>query len=159
MSAPPVPAAAPVPAPLPVAVPQFETGVGIHVGPGDGSIATYMRLFSEMKVSGYRMDYRWRWVEQQKGVYQIDPVLKNLLVQAPAQGFDPVVVLGMGNAFYDGGGMPISDAAQDAFARYAAYLATQLKGSVTRYEVWNEWNAGAGSLTRTKVILWSTQGS
>ena len=41
---------------------------------------------------------------------------------------------------YDGGDTPVSDTAVDAFADFCAYVASELKGVVDHYEIWNEWN-------------------
>ena len=55
----------------------------------------------------------------------------------------PLVVLDYGNAaLYPGTGK--SQAFIDGFTRYAKWLATELKGSVRHFEVWNEWNGGIG---------------
>jgi len=92
------------------------------------------------------MQYGWAQVERQKGQYQIDPASDRVIREASAQGLQPLLVLGQGNAFYDRGGMPLSDAAQAAFAQYAAFLAVRYKGVVKQYEVWSEWNVGMGSV-------------
>jgi hypothetical protein len=55
------------------------------------------------------------------------------------------MVLAYGNRHYDGGGLVVSPAAIDAYAKYAGFVARELKGQVRQFEVWNEWNSGFGS--------------
>ena len=64
---------------------------------------------------------------------------------AAARGQSPLVVLAYGNRHYDGGGLVVSRAAIDAYANYAGFVASELKGQVRQFEIWNEWNSGFGS--------------
>src|SRR4051794_30306926 len=124
----------------------FDAGATVRVIPGTPDGTQLMSQFKTLALRTYRMEYRWDWVEHQKGEYRIDPAVDAFVRQSSAEGLQPLIVLGMGNSFYDSGGLPTSEAAQQAFADYAAYLAARYRGVVKHYEVWNEWNAGAGSV-------------
>jgi hypothetical protein len=79
-----------------------------------------------------------------KGQYAITTALDAFLLQARSLGKEPLFILCCANSLYDGGGFPVTAAAQDAFAQYAAFIARHYKGAVMRYEVWNEWDIGLG---------------
>jgi hypothetical protein len=162
-SAPPVAPTPPVTAPPAVPPPDtqpvgergFSSGVVIHIGPGFccGGAEWYSDRFTETKVNSFRMDFGWRWIEKLKGLFVIPPRLQYLdafVLDAKAKGISPLLILDYGNPLYDGGGLPISDEAQTAFANYAAFVARHYKGAVTRYEVWNEWNIGLGTASRER---------
>jgi hypothetical protein len=145
----PAPRAAPVPKPIPALQPVFLDGVGIHLGPGFNFAQWYWPHFAEANVKTFRMDFHWAWIEKQKGQYVIDGSLTgidNFLLTAHDKGIAPLIILDYGNPLYDGGGFPMSEAGQIAFANYAAFLASRYKGAVKYYEVWNEWSGGG---TRT----------
>lgn len=160
----PVPVPAPVPVPVPVSTPtvtgaDFIAGVGIHAGPQTGDVGKFMGLFNGLAVGAFRMNYRWTWVERQKGQLQFDPTLDGFLRSASTQGHRPLIVLGVGNPLYDGGGFPTTPAGQDAFVHYAVAVAQHFKGVVHHYEIWNEWNAGMGSVPRVNTgsaLLYAT---
>jgi hypothetical protein len=101
------------------------------------------------------MNMTWSWIEQQKGIFAVNTttdwtsgtlLYPDSMVQvAHTVGQSPLIVLGFGNKFYDGGGFPVSDVAQAAFVNYVAFIANRYKGAVKYYELWNEWNVGGGT--------------
>jgi putative colanic acid biosynthesis UDP-glucose lipid carrier transferase len=56
-----------------------------------------------------------------------------------------------GNPLYEKGGLVTTPQARKGFADYVYWLATQLKGQVRYYEIWNEWNIGTGSTAHPRV--------
>ncbi|MEO8628724.1 MAG: hypothetical protein ABI612_11570 [Betaproteobacteria bacterium] len=128
---------------------NFHIGVNVHNGlwgpiKQDQAFASYASL----GMTSLRQPIMWSWVEKQKGQFIYGPELTNMdkyIRGAKANGIETLLLLCYGNGFYDGGGMPLSVEAQDAFARYAGFVATHFKGVVKRYEVWNEWSNGMGS--------------
>jgi hypothetical protein len=116
------------------------------MAPGTDLGAIYARL-KQTGLNAARYMLLWQTVEKTKGDLAFDggsTAVTSFLMQAHSNGIDPVVVLAYGNRNYDAGEFPTSAEAQDAFVRYAKYVATYFKGTVKRYEVWNEPNIGAG---------------
>ena len=126
----------------------------MHAGPNFNLDKLYWPRFAQLNISTFRVELQWSWIEQQKGQLAINtepfPARDTLLYEdemlrdANTVGVSPLIVLGYGNKFYDGGGFPLSDVAQAAFVRYATFVATRYKGAVKYYELWNEWNIGGG---------------
>ncbi|MGH8602174.1 MAG: cellulase family glycosylhydrolase [Gammaproteobacteria bacterium] len=107
------------------------------------------RAVDAMKDAGFnsmRLEFAWSLVEKKKGVFAWPPALampRKAVSLQQASGMKPLVALDYGNpALYPGTGK--SQAFIDGFTRYAKWLATELKGSVRHFEVWNEWNGGIG---------------
>ena len=108
----------------------------------------------QLGVKSYRLDFKWTWVETEKGVFEFDgrgPIdFDNFITRTHNAGIEPLFILDYGNPLYDGGGFPVSAEGQAAFVRFATFVAQQFKGRVKRYEVWNEWNAGLGIIPRVR---------
>jgi hypothetical protein len=132
----------------------FKVGVNIHIGPDFNRDDLYWPRFDDLLVGSFRANYNWSWIEQQAGYFAVNMTpsrgtgslywVDSMLHVGNTVGYWPLVILGFGNKFYDGGGFPVSDAAQAAFVRYATFVANRFKGDVKTYEVWNEWNIGGG---------------
>ena len=144
----PAPAPAPAATPIPTAQPTFLTGAAVHIGPGYSSADFLWPGFAAANINAVRFDIMWQWVEKQKGQYVLDRAIDNFVFTAKNKGIAPLVILDYGNPLYDGGGFPVSDEAQTAFANYAAFIASRYKGTVKYYEVWNEWS-GNGSYSQS----------
>jgi hypothetical protein len=69
--------------------------------------------------------------------------------QARKHGVRTLLLLGYGNKLY-GAGQPVTNEARAGFARYAAWVAQLLQGDVDEFEIWNEWDLGAGTEPRVK---------
>jgi len=80
-----------------------------------------------------------------------------LLQSAAARGVKPIVPLAYGNQFYDKGDLIKSQEGYEAYIRYATSVINTLKGSVTLFEIWNEWNLNTGS--KIKPRIWGDAGS
>jgi hypothetical protein len=130
--------------------PNFMVGVVENVpaqGPGKGNAERLADTHKQLAVNSVRLVILWQAVERQKGQLAIDRALSaldNYLLIARGKGIEPLLVLAYGNPFYDAGGFPRSAEAQDAFVRYAAFLANRYKGAVKHYELWNEYDIGLG---------------
>ncbi|TYX10770.1 cellulase family glycosylhydrolase, partial [Klebsiella pneumoniae] len=53
-------------------------------------------------------------------------------------------ILDYGNKNYNNGGYPANEQDIAAFAKYAKWVASNYKGQVKYYEIWNEWTVGTG---------------
>ena len=126
----------------------FTMGVGTHIGTGIGDSTRLLPMVQTANFNAVRDDALWSVVEQRSGSYAIwnEPSVRllNALPDARTRGIQPLLILGSGNRLY-GGGLPITEAAQNAFVKYAVYVASRLKGQVYRYEIFNEWNAFGGN--------------
>jgi len=135
---------------------NFMIGVVENVPPrgaGTGNSEKLLDLHKYLGVNSVRVHISWQEVEQQKGQLALDrsfAAFENFLLQAKSKGIEPLFVLAYGNTFYDGGGFPVSEEAQNAFVRYVSFIADRFKGAVKYYEVWNEWNISVGVPGRPK---------
>lgn len=120
-------------------------GVQTHFAQNKGVPEADLSLMGGTNIASIRDDVYWSQVETDKGVYTIPDHVPHALDLAISKGLKPLIVLCYGNQFYDGGGMPVSEEAQAAFVRYVEFVANYFKGKVQCYEVWNEWNIGAGN--------------
>ncbi|MEY4582459.1 MAG: hypothetical protein RL701_7162 [Pseudomonadota bacterium] len=130
----------------------FDVGIGTHFGQGKTSENEFVSWASATKVGSMRDEIYWDHVERTRGVYKLEgDALRtaNVVRAAKTRGIKPLLVLDYGNPVY-GDGFPNSPAARAAFASYAAFIATTLADSVEDFEVWNEWNLGAGSSPAVK---------
>lgn len=93
-------------------------------------------LMKQMGVSVVRNDIYWSATERQKGVYKMPAVTREWIQKAADADIKVITVLVYGNKLYDN---PLDP---DAFAKYAAFVARELKGKgvVAAYEIWNEPN-------------------
>lgn len=132
-------------APKIVSLPPVIYGAQTHFAQRKGIPAISLSLIREAQIASIRDEVYWSQVETQKGVFTIPDHVVHAMDLAIRSGLKPLIILDYGNKLYDNGGMPISDTAQAAFVRYAEFVAGYFKGRVHHYEVWNEWNIGAGN--------------
>jgi hypothetical protein len=136
----------------PTRVHALDVGVGTHFGQGRTDQREFEAWAGAMKIDSLRDEIFWDKVERAPGVFRIEGnALRtvNVFRAAHARGMRPLLILDYGNDLY-GGGLPTSQVARDAFARYSAFVAETLADSVSDFEVWNEWNMGAGSQPKVK---------
>jgi hypothetical protein len=122
-----------------------QFGIGIHAGQNQSQIENALSAgpFS------YRTDAEWRWIETTQGALSypsslaswLDPITQTI----GSLGAQPLIVLDYGNQFYDGGGNPTDAAGIAAFAKYAGFMAGHYKGTISQFEVWNEWNTNSSA--------------
>jgi hypothetical protein len=98
-------------------------------------------------VTSIREDATWARVELSQGTYAIPPHWDDVVSEANRRGIDVLLVLVYGNKFYDNGDKPKSPGAIEAYAKYAAFVASHFRGKVKFYEVWNEWDGRVGNTT------------
>jgi polysaccharide biosynthesis protein PslG len=131
----PAPGAAWCPAPTSSATALPETvGYDIHfTDPQPGEL----ELIGDSGVRWVRMDAIWQGGERTTGVYDFSPY-DRLLSALDQHQLKAVLVLDYGNPLYDKGAAPTSDAAVQAFARWAAAAVSRFKGRGVIWELWNE---------------------
>lgn len=124
--------------------PNFNVGATTHFAQNGLVTETNLSLAQQGGISSIRDEILWSSVERTKGVFVVPQKLEEAINVALTKGIEPLLILDYGNKFYDDRGMPESEEAQQAFVRYAVFLASYFKGKVRHYEVWNEWNIGGG---------------
>lgn len=125
----------------------FLLGAGTHFGQGRGDPDRLTAALADNGLQSFRDEIFWHDVERQRGDYRLptpDAPIMRALRRAGEREIAPLLILCYGNGLY-GEAYPVSEGAQEAFARYAEFLARSLRGSVRHFEVWNEWNGGLGS--------------
>lgn len=130
----------------------MEVGACIHLALGRSSANTVLRHVDALGFTSFRDDVYWNNLELSQGKFQMSPKYEQLglaIEGMEKRGKSPLLILSFGNKLYDNGGQPTSPEGIKAFARYADFVVRNYGSSVSRYEVWNEWNSGFGS--RPKV--------
>jgi len=131
----------------------FIIGVQTHFPQGKNLPAEKtIRMIKAAGVASLRDEIYWFTVEQKRGIYAIPNEVRAAVQLAINNGIKPLIILDYGNKLYqDGGpygglhgGLPTTEGAQEAFVNYAKFIANSFKGQVVLYEIWNEWNIGAG---------------
>jgi polysaccharide biosynthesis protein PslG len=126
----------------------FEFGVCTHLALKRGNAEQVLSLMSAGGFNSFRDDAFWGAIESEPGTHRFPEKygeLRKAMAGAAARGQKPMVVLAYGNRHYDAGGLVVSRSATDAYAKYAGFVARELKGQVRQFEIWNEWNSGFGS--------------
>lgn len=90
-----------------------------------------------------RLDAPWSDFEKQRGIYAAPAWVERTVTEARARNIEPVLILAYGNALYTSD-KPLTQAHREAFARYAAWVATHYRGKVRYYDLWNEWDTHTG---------------
>jgi hypothetical protein len=131
----------------------MERGAVIHYARKDADVTAIDRMIATARLTSWRASLVWASVERRKGVYAPTPEYTRVMDQARmahAHGLHPLLLLGYGNPLYERGGLVTTGEARNGFARYAGWVAAQMKGAVSYYEIWNEWNIGFGSTDRPR---------
>lgn len=125
---------------------EFIWGVGAHVGHRAYSARQAASALDNLGFNSFRDDVSWGMLERRRGLYDFStPAAKELgdLLSLPQFHRRSILILGYGNDLY-GGGQPTGLAYRAAYANYAASVAGEFGGRVYGFEIWNEWNIGAG---------------
>jgi polysaccharide biosynthesis protein PslG len=134
---------------------DMEVGAAIHFAYKNADIPMITQMAESAKLTSWRSSLVWAAIERKKGVYALPPPFARVVEQAreaKARGQHPLLLLGYGNPLYEEGGLVTTEEARRGFANYARWVATQMKGVVRHYEIWNEWNIGFGSTSRPRRI-------
>lgn len=125
----------------------FDLGVGTHFGQNRGDETRLLRWLEASGFTSFRDEIYWSQVEAKPGQFALSAAAERsfrAFEKAGHAGLSPLVVLGYGNRHYDGASQPASNEAIEAFAAYAEWVVSSLRDRVYLFEVWNEWNIGAG---------------
>jgi polysaccharide biosynthesis protein PslG len=123
----------PVPA-VPGAAFPDTLGYVIHfTAPQTGEV----KLIRDSGVRWVRNDLLWKYTETKPGVYDFS-AYDGLLSALDQYQLKAMLILDYGNPLFDSGAPPTSDAAVQAFARWAAGAVSHFKGRGVIWEMWNE---------------------
>ncbi|MGI9064974.1 MAG: cellulase family glycosylhydrolase [Pyrinomonadaceae bacterium] len=119
-------------------VPVIPDGFGVNIHFTDPQPGE-MKMLAESGVRWVRMDFKWDLTESAKGTYDFAPYDRLMSALAPF-GLRALFILDYGNPLYDDGGPPRTEAARQAFARWAVAAARHFAGRGVIWETWNEPN-------------------
>lgn len=119
-------------------------GLSTHIDRTGTDYHRALTLVQEAGADSVRVDATWSRVEKERGVLSIPDRWRNILDIADARHIKVLLILDYGNQWYERSAKPSTPAARKAFVRYAAFVASQLRGKVYGYEIWNEWDDTAG---------------
>lgn len=129
-------------------------GINTHWGHSN-FVSPYIEFANDVNAEWVRDGLGWAGVEKTKGVYAPPhPEHGNMPYEAEKNGLGMVYVLGFGNCLYDGCSssqnhkvIPYQGDYLEAWKNYVKYTATEYKGLVDVYEVWNEPDIGVFNST------------
>jgi hypothetical protein len=116
-----------------------DSPFGIDLGPLSTEVLSTLPALKQLGAGWVRFPVLWSAVEVAKGKYDftgLDPSLAAL----KKHGLRPLVVLQGSNGLYDEGNAPVSKAAVDAFAKFAAAFANRYKAQCSHYDIWERPN-------------------
>jgi hypothetical protein len=125
-------------------------GVCSHFGQNAYPLET-MDLMLRYGIDQYRDEISWRSFEAERGRYVMPKFATAYLQRSADLRMRPLIIFDYSNPHYDGDGFPNSAEAVAGFANYAVQLVRQTQGTVTTFEVWNEWVGGCGMNGRPGV--------
>lgn len=139
----------------PVSVPAGGSPFGVSAHYSFSGVSTdSIPLLAKAGLTNERDEMVWATVEPTKGSYTFPYTYAEPLVR---NGVSPLIILDYGNPNYDGGQAPSSPEAITAFAQYADALVGHNAGTVSNYEIWNEWNIGFGGTGKTPQSYFALQ--
>jgi len=122
-------------------------GVGVHLPSGQTNATELRSLVQRLGISSFRDDVQWSQLEKEPGVFRFQNAnaqIDDLIAGRSGTRLPGMVVLLSDNALHFRG-MPRTDEDREAFAKYVKVVFERFGDQVSGYEVWNEWNLGAGA--------------
>lgn len=126
---------------------EFIVGAGIHVGQNKYNAQSAISLLSIGQFNGFRDDFSWGRLEPEFDKLNLGThfVELNKVIRWAGTKSNALLILGYGNRAYDGGRQPFSESGRKAYARYVEFVAKLYSNNIYGFEIWNEWNIGAGN--------------
>lgn len=114
-------------------------GMNTTLPANTNNATTFINLIADTGASVYRVTLPWESIEREQNILTIPTLAMETINYARSKGIKVLIILAYGNKLY-GESNPNDSTWLAAYARYCETVATQLKGKVDYYEVWNEWN-------------------
>ena len=92
----------------------------------------FLDILAAAGIGVVREEFGWSGIEQAKGQYAVSPQIEKFVDGLKERGIRLNLLLTYGNPLYEN---PLDP---DAYARWAAWMATHFAGRVTDFEIWNE---------------------
>ncbi|WP_172199977.1 cellulase family glycosylhydrolase [Niveibacterium sp. COAC-50] len=127
---------------------DFVVGVNVATGQNKVRFEEARALLSMASFTSVRVEFYWHRLQLPGKSLSFPDSLNDskwTVEWMRKAGGRPLVVLDYGNDNF-GGGLPLTPAARAGFSEYAKFLVRILGDAVSYYEIWNEWNIGAGAL-------------
>jgi beta-glucosidase/6-phospho-beta-glucosidase/beta-galactosidase len=121
--------------------PPFLVGACTHFAQAKGDPPRNLQMMVDAGVRSLRDEVYWSGIERERGKLEMPEAWDRYVQLAFDKGIRTLMLLGYGNALYDGGGKPVSDEARAAFVRYSQFVVDRFKGRIPYYEVWNRFAA------------------
>ncbi len=118
--------------------PVVSEGFGVNIHFTD-ALPGELKLLSDGGFSWVRMDFKWDATERERGLYDFSAYDRLLATLEPHR-IRTLFILDYGNPLYDNGAPPRTEAARQAFARWAVAAAKHFAGREILWEVYNEPN-------------------
>jgi hypothetical protein len=119
-------------------------GACTHFSQGKGVLGGNLESIMPAGIGSVRDEVPWGALEREKGTLVMPERFDAYVRRAAGAGLDVLLILDYANRFYDDGDRPRSPEAIEGFCRYAEFVVRHFKGTVRRYEIWNEWDIGIG---------------
>jgi hypothetical protein len=118
----------------------FLMGVHTHLANYGRPMETSFERMQAAGITAVRDDAFWSTTERQPGVLALSADYRTWLREASGAHMKTLMMLGYGNQFYSSDSKPISLSVRAGFTRFIGFTATQLRGKVDFYEIYNEWD-------------------
>lgn len=128
-------------------------GMNIHFQNTNAAITQNMLdLLSTTGTGVWRASLPWASVEKNKGEFALPNMITSAIDYSIGKGIKPLIILAYGNDTIYGPPNPNNKEWLDAYVNYCTYVVSQLKGKVTHFEIWNEWNHASMSKVPANYI-------
>ena len=109
--------------------------MNFHFTNNTGSAETKLQLGAQAGSAMWRTTITWASVERTKGFYDMPDEVESVFNYADWCGMEPLIILAYNNDLY-GEANPNNAEWLTGYTNYCKYIASQMKGSVTYYEIW-----------------------
>ncbi len=128
-----------------------------HTLMGTSDYTKLLPIGAKMGAAYAREDFSWAMIEKTKGSYALPEDWGQMINTAKENGLTVLPILGGTNDLYNGTAShmrPMDEDWQKAFADYCVWIIKELntRYGLTEFELWNEWNAGHGSVPNTDTV-------
>lgn len=118
---------------------DFILGAMTHFGVlFRGEVKENLNMFQAAGLESPRDSVGWESWERKKNIYKVPKMFGPYLEHSKELKLRPLVLINHGNNLYQKG-YPKSPEAIAAYARFAEWIVSSMKGKCDMFQVWNEW--------------------
>lgn len=100
----------------------------------------FIELMAKAGYKNLRDEYLWNQIEQTKGEFEFTPLQENIIEASMRHNFGLYLILGYKSYLYNNEEYPKTESELAHWRDYVTWTVSNLKGKVTNFEMWNEWN-------------------